>query len=64
MQGRGGSRERAPRASWHVVGRVARTRQGKSVGVARTDNDHRVASAAAAVAVAVTFAFASFARIG
>lgn len=27
MQGRGGSRERAPSASWHVVGRVARTRQ-------------------------------------
>lgn len=35
---------------------------GKSVGVARTDNDHRVATAAAAAAV--TFAFASFLRIG
>lgn len=37
---------------------------GKSVGVARTDNDHRVATSAVVVAAAVTFAFASFARIG
>lgn len=46
---------------------------GESVGVAPTDNDHRVPSAAAAAvaaaatvvaAVAVAFAFASFARIG
>lgn len=44
---------------------------GESVGVALTDNDHRVATAAAVAAaatvvaaVAVAFAFASFARIG